>query len=52
MKHEREQDRDHIVELLSHGHSITEVAQETGLNVDYINELLNEHHRDHTSHES
>lgn len=43
MNHEREQERDHVIDLLAQGHSLKEVAQETGLSVEYINELLNEH---------
>lgn len=41
--HEREQERDHVIDLLAQGHSLKEVAEETGLSVEYINQLLNEH---------
>lgn len=43
MNHEREQERDHVIDLLAQGHSLKEVAEETGLSVEYINQLLNEH---------
>ena len=43
MNHERKQERDHVIDLLAQGHSLKEVAEETGLSVEYINQLLNEH---------
>ena len=43
MNHEREQERDHVMDLLAQGHSLKEVAEETGLSDEYINQLLNEH---------
>ena len=43
MNHEREQERDHVMDLLAQGHSLKEVAEETGLSDEYINQPLNEH---------
>ncbi len=43
MNYEREQERDHVMDLLVQGHSLKEVAEETGLSDEYINQLLNEH---------